>query len=85
MFNTLWGAIIEFVNEARTKGFPLTTNGSSFEREISMPVPVAPGRGYSEPAILHIALAREKGEISATGADINIHLALDTCDDDVSA
>jgi hypothetical protein len=83
IFRGLWSEIMRFVEEANTKGFLLTTNGSSFDRQISMPVPIPPGGSSSSPAVLHIKLERENGVISADGPGGGVHFVLDTRSDDV--
>ena len=86
IFNDLWDEINRWVAEAKQKNLPVFTNGTPYERIVSLSVPPPSGRSQSNPRQLTIRLAREKkaivvGGISAGGQ--SVQLTLDVCDDGV--
>ena len=83
IFTALWSDLRSFVDEANKKGFSLSMNGSTFEREITRAViPVPAGQRYS-PEILQVRLSREQGIVSAQGPGVNIEFVLAVCSDGV--
>ena len=88
IFNDLWSAITPWVEDAKTKDIPLFTNGTPYERVISLSVPPLRGQSSANPKQLTIKLIKE-----SAGAEIRVHgvagtggflrLKLDVCDDGV--
>lgn len=85
IFNDIWDAIIPFVEEAALKGINVSTNGTPFERTVSLSVvtETLTRRTASLPKVATIKLEKEKHVITVVGTQPNIELAIDICSDGV--
>jgi hypothetical protein len=72
VFNALWEEITRIVEEAKSKGFQLSTNGSPDQRAVI----------FKENRLL-ITLERDAGTILANGPGFNLQLSFSVDKDDV--
>src|ERR1022692_2146810 len=78
IYEDLWKRLVEFVEEAKLKGFPLTTNGSLQNRVVILVSPNPPTFKRDE---FHVVLEKEsivaRGSIGST--KLNLMFPLDVC------
>ncbi len=79
IYEALWSEILGHVNEAKSKGFPISTNGAPRSRVVRLEKQNRSG-DYFE---LEIALVAAKDRIRAHGDRVDLFLDLDVCDDGV--
>jgi hypothetical protein len=79
IYEALWKEIVEHLDEAKQKGFPLSTNGASRKRVVSLEKDNKPGQHWE----LDVILVDPKDRIRAKGDRVDLFLDLDICPDGV--
>lgn len=79
VYEALWREISEHLSEARTKGFPVSTNGTPRKRIIRLEKQNRSGDFFE----LQVSLVEAKDRIRAIGDRVDLFLDLDICPDDV--
>lgn len=79
IYDALWKEIVEHVNEAQGKGFPVSTNGAPRKRVISLEKQNKSGRPFE----LQVILVDAKDRIRAAGDRVDFFIDLDVCPDGV--
>ncbi len=83
VYESLWEQVKLFIDEGRRHSMEILTNGSPFDRIVTVPVTPSPAQRGKSPKQLHIELAKDKHSITATGAAPEICLEIGVCDDGV--
>lgn len=81
IFEKLWEEVKHWVEEAKRKGFPISINGSPYERVIKQSNTAFPNSLSTPPKTLHITL--EKGIIEIIGSEASFTFLLEVGEDNV--
>jgi ribosomal protein L1 len=77
LYEALWTELVEFIKEARQKGFKVSTNGAQFRRTVILPETIPMTRKVD------IVLADDKHSISAKGHGMDVYLELSLDSDNI--
>jgi hypothetical protein len=80
LYVSLWSAIVEVVEEAKSKQIPISTNGTEIDRIVSLSVKPRPDESHRSPKQIHLKLAKDNLSINVSG-DISVIFSIDVCPD----
>jgi hypothetical protein len=85
VFESLWRDVVRWIEEAKTKGHLLSTNGATESRTVNLEFEPLNAHAMLFPKVLKIDLAKDRSVISAVFPDAegDIEFLLHICDDGV--